>query len=341
MAAVLYGVLSLSTFCFWAWPQAFYWRAWEYFSDIVNKNCSVAPEWRGSESGDLSRRNLMFYQKAHPTLVTTDDDGFRSTPPLPGPHSIVMLGDSTIFGSGLSDEETLPWRLAKELGTRVFNGARQEPSLVMGRDDLKAVTLLIEGRTERSLGNILASDFLQQLAYRPLRQGELGLLDSAPLQLYFFPSIADHLSQRLGNDIQDLLYTRGRMAGRRLALISHRHAFQPEQLKDAVAAIKQRRDEAARRGYVYTFLPVPAAQTIYATDVDDFTRNFIPNLCQELNQQGVPCVNVASTLIRHKDEELWQYADTHWNARATELAAKELAVFLRQRGLVSGERVTP
>ena len=194
LASALYLALGASALCFKLNPQWFYWRAWEYFEDIVYHNKEVPPVWQGPERGDLSRRNFLYFGESHVTRVTTDQDGFRSTPALPGPYRVAFLGDSTIFGSGLSDRETLPWRLAQELGVRVFNGARQDITQVLGRKDLGQVKLVIEGRTERALVGALKEDNPRTLAYRSLREGKptfwtafsFNFTSSPPLPIVFW-----------------------------------------------------------------------------------------------------------------------------------------------------------
>ena len=94
-------------------------------------------------------------------------------------------------------------------------------------------------------------------------------------------------------------------------------------------------------GFAYVLLPVPAPQTLYADKVNQFTRSFIPRLSRELNGEGIACVDLVSVLERHKQEGLWQYNDTHWNGRATELAGKALAAFLVSHGLAPGESSAP
>lgn len=331
LAAILYAVMALSYLCFWLKPSAFYFRSWEYFADVVNRTKSVPPLWEGYERGDMSRKNFFFYQKQHATKVSADQDGYRSTPTMPGPYRIVFLGDSTIFGSGLSDEDTLPWRLAERLGAGVFNAARQSVNHVLGRKDLAHAKLVIEGQTERAMVENLRDGPLNPQGYLPLRQDKLGLLDCAPLQLFFLPSIADRSLGRMGNDLQDII---SRQTNKPLELERYRHVYTPGDLAIAVKAAKQRQEALSKLGLTYVLLPVPAYQTIYAANVDSFTKDFIPRLCRELANNNIPCVDLTAVMRRHNNEELWQYVDTHWNGRATELAAEELAVFLRGHGLL-------
>ena len=125
LGAGFYFLLHMiSIIAFLVAPEKFYFRAWEYFTDIAYRVEGHPMEWVGEESGDLSRNNLFLYRDSWPTRVTTDAFGFRSAAHKAGPYPILLAGDSTVFGSGLSDEATLSWQLSDILGQPVFNGAR-------------------------------------------------------------------------------------------------------------------------------------------------------------------------------------------------------------------------
>jgi hypothetical protein len=70
--------------------------------------------------------NLPPSEVRSPIRFTTDGLGFRATPgPTGKPVEILVFeGDSFTFGAALSDDETLPAALARELGVRVYNGGR-------------------------------------------------------------------------------------------------------------------------------------------------------------------------------------------------------------------------
>jgi hypothetical protein len=70
---------------------------------------------------------------------------------------------------------------------------------------------------------------------------------------------------------------------------------------------------------------VPAKQTLYAPDVDDYTRNFIPTLVARLRAEGVEAVDLATPFQKHKDEGLFFPYDTHWNEKGADLGARVLA----------------
>ncbi|MFH1033954.1 MAG: hypothetical protein V1806_05550 [Pseudomonadota bacterium] len=329
-AALFFHVLLAgSALTMWLRPQTFYWRAWEYFSDVVYRNQSVAPIWEDLEKGDRSRGFYFLYQEAHPTRVTTDQEGFRSVP-IPSPaYPVVVVGDSTIFGSGLSDDETLPWLLARELGVPIFNGARTTFDNALANPRLARVRLVIEGRTEAALGGLEVREGLGDGTYTPLRQGDLGVLHSAPLALYFWPARLLRDIERVGHDVGYLRKHRDRMEPR----LFKRHRYKPADLERAVKVVQATQRLLQARGITYVFLPVPSAQTLYAADVDPFTRVFISRLTQRLRQEGIHTLDLTVPFQAHKGQGLFLNTDTHWNGKGSRLAARELATYLRGAGL--------
>jgi hypothetical protein len=79
------------------------------------------------EGNEASAANLRPAQRLGWRNFTTDRFGFRFTPPVRGgaaPELVVFRGFSFIFGVGLSDEETFPAVLARQLGVNAYNAAR-------------------------------------------------------------------------------------------------------------------------------------------------------------------------------------------------------------------------
>jgi SGNH hydrolase-like domain, acetyltransferase AlgX len=70
--------------------------------------------------------NLAPTEVLPPMYFTTDANGFRATPqPNDGaPQVFVFKGDSFTFGGSLSDEDTFPAALARQLGVAVYNAGR-------------------------------------------------------------------------------------------------------------------------------------------------------------------------------------------------------------------------
>jgi hypothetical protein len=71
--------------------------------------------------------NLPKTEPSHARTFRTDSLGFRDTPPAhvgESPAVVVFRGFSFVWGDGLSDGETFPAALSRELGVNVYNAAR-------------------------------------------------------------------------------------------------------------------------------------------------------------------------------------------------------------------------
>jgi hypothetical protein len=182
------------------------------------------------------------------------------------------------------------------------------------------------------LGGLKAGEGLasQGGTYRPLRQGDLGVLRSAPLALYFLPARLLRDLERMGYDLSYLRQHRGQIQPR----LFKRHHYQPVDLERAVTVVQTNQRALEARGITYVFLPVPSAQTLYAKDVDPFTRSFIHRLTECLREKGIHALDLTGPFQTHKEQGLFLTTDTHWNGKATRLAARELADYLHQSGIL-------
>ena len=194
----------------------------------------------------------------------------------------------------------------------------------MAHPALSDMQVLIDARTERNVyPRILKKvDDSEPGTYRPIAAKDQPLADAAgqiPPQRYSLPLILLNTLDRLAGDFRTW-----RKGGEQPYLFL-RHQMRPEELDETVEIIAERSRNMASRGIRYVYLPVPAKQTLYAADVDDYTRNFIPTLVARLRAEGVEAVDLATPFLAHKDEGLFFPYDTHWNEKGTALAAKVIA----------------
>lgn len=310
-------------------PRVFYFRHWEYFDDVVAKTEAYGLTKTALETGDLSRNHYFYYQDGNATTVTVDQWGNRITPAKSGDIKILFLGESTIFGSFLSDEETLPWVISELLDVRVFNAARVPGISALHFEDVNENTLIVDGRTERILGTrrpLVASASVPRSS-RPLNRFEV--LASIPLQRYRLWDILDRTAGRLRNDYA-LMRTSGPSK-----LLYYVHSMDRESLNGAIDDISAWAEYFRGKGYRYLFLPVPAKQTIYKRDLPPFTRNFIRTLVTELRQKSIHAVNVVPYMERAaKDRLVFHRYDTHWNDAGVAAVARGLADYIEEHALM-------
>ena len=317
-----FGVLHVgSLLAFLYSPQSFYYGPWEYFGDIAYRVEGAPMRWEAMEYQGQTRSNFLYYQYGHVTTVTADADGFRARAIEADRYPIMVFGDSTIFGAGLSDDETLPWLLAESAGLPVFNGARTSLSIGLAHPALSEVEIVIDALTERNIyPRILKKRGVPgPAAYQPIARKDQTMTQAAgaiPPQRYSLPLILLKTAERLAGDFKT--WRKGGEEPYRFK----RHSMRPEELDETVTVIAAHSRAIEARGLRYVFLPVPAKQTLYAEDVDDYSRGFILTLVARLRAEGVEAVDLATPFQAHKDEGLFFPYDTHWNAKGTALAAK-------------------
>ena len=71
-------------------------------------------------------------------------------------------------------------------------------------------------------------------------------------------------------------------------------------------------------------MPIPAKQTIYAEEVDDFTLSYLARLEDLWKKEDIRTVDLTDSYKNNK-EEVYQRYDTHWNGKGTEVAARVVA----------------
>ncbi len=329
----LVNLLGIAAFL-WQ-PRDFYYRPWEYFYELAYRFEAFDASWHQHQSADLSRQNLFFYQGRHYTDVTTDAEGYRTVPLTSDRYEIVVSGDSLVFGSGLSDGETLPWRLAEQLGVPVFNGGRSALFNTLKKPELQGVDIVIDVRGEPLVAGQVFADYgySPDEPYRPRVTNEFSrweaLREVAP-QRYLLTHIAGRLIGRASRDLLVLMTgTRDRR-------------YMPYRLTDqtlasAADAIEARSDRLRSMGKRYIFVAVPFEQTLYAPQVTEAQRGYLQRLHTELERRGVESVPLLELFQANREREIFQRYDTHWSPLGVQLAVTALCDYLQSSA--AGERL--
>lgn len=98
---------------------AFWWRDDGAFPHVA---VYVPDAALGARLQPHARQRIAF--GGNPTTTfTTNDRGYRGADwPPPSPDTVLVVGDSQVFGLGVEDDQTLAARLAERLGRPVLNG---------------------------------------------------------------------------------------------------------------------------------------------------------------------------------------------------------------------------
>jgi hypothetical protein len=327
-AAALLNAIGVALFL-WE-PRGFYYRPWEYFYELAYRFEAYEPSWHREQSADLSRQNLFFYQGRHYTDVTTDAEGYRSVPLSSDSYPILVSGDSLVFGSGLSDQETLPWRLAERLQTPVFNGGRSALFNTLKKPELATAEIVIDVRGEPLVaGNVFADyGYSADEAYRPRVSNEFSrwqaIREVAP-QRYLLTHIAGRLATRATRDL--VVMITGERERRYMP-----YRLTQQSLEAAANAIEARSRRLQSMGKRYIFVAVPFEQTLYAEQVNETQRRYLQRLHEELLRRDVESVLLLDLFLDNHQREIFQRYDTHWTPLGVDLAVDALCSYLQSPG---------
>jgi hypothetical protein len=332
-------------------PSLFYFRAWEYLMEILHPNPNMPQVWEGVELGDMSRNYLFRFQEPHYTRVSIDSDGFRRMPYDTDSYQIVLYGDSQGFGSGLSDEETFPWKLAVELGIPIFNGTRSDdtPEHLLGFKKIHEARILIHVVQSYavSIKSYFPEDFMIQ-EYIPLRKSVW------PVTVKRFNPFAV-MMRMLKGLINDIL---GGAAGINAYMCQKNYSVpysdgdqnkftsvsEPgivNDMSEQINMIDRYNRRLKELGYIYVLVLVPRRDLLYADYADEFTKNYFPRLIRSLTARGVHAVDLHDDFLANKHLGLFFRTDTHWNAKGTGLAASRVAKYLQEEGNFRSAGIIP
>jgi hypothetical protein len=312
-------------------PSLFYFRAWEYFSEIIYPHPGRPPVWTGFEKGDMSRGYFFRYQESHFTRVTTDADGFRAVPFPSNKYNILIYGDSHCFGSGLSDDETFPWRLGVLLSEPVYNAGRQTKlEHLLSKPEHRKVKIIINvlDTYHTRLPELFPGEFVIK-AYQPARN------DVQPVAVKrYYPYSTLFRNIKAGFDDLMSKYFFHEPQNDYLCEPEYRVPFSEDDLKTKVVIISKFSENLAEQGYTYILVLVPRRCLLYSEETDEFSKQYFPELIRRLEQKGVYAVDLQPTFLANKSQGLYFRTDSHLNARGTEIAADYVADYLNKKGII-------
>jgi len=329
-------------------PSFFYFRAWEYFPEVVYPNPKKLPVWKGYEKGDMSRPYFFRYQDEKYTYVSTDNDGFRRVPFSSDDYKVLVYGDSHCWGSRLSDSETFAWRLAEKLKQPVFNGGgRTILTNLLARPDLNKARIII---------NVIDAFHVRVVDMFPqdLTIGEYvpRNREVIPIAIKRFNPLSI-LVQTLRRICHDLLIKNNLgtyMIGSNYIVPFSQGSLHQEYVANnplyaddfltQVEGIARYSQGLRERGYTYVLVLVPRRDLIYGHPADDFSKEYFPEIIRELERKGVYAVDLQDVFLAHRHEEPFFRTDTHWNAKGTEIAVAHVAEYLTQKGIIRTSGIT-
>jgi hypothetical protein len=330
-----------------------HFRAWERLYDRDSRRFLPSRQIEMVEMGDLGYKSwIRALQHPRRSRFTTDRWGFRNASDFEHPR-IVVIGDSYVAGSGLSDDETITSRLGAHLGEPVYNFATQHlngPALYL-RDPRFA-------RQPPEI--VIFAPVARAIRPRPLfyREWERPEAPRDPLSRHRrVGSAIAKVVERANRDNRLVRELRFLYQGLRYAWSGHPQEVHepggnsvlalslaeqnlygsPEQrgLQTTVQMLVVLDQTLRRAGVRLVFMPIPESGTIYPELFSEEQRrwvarpSFLERLLERAREEGIEVFDLRPVFRQNAVPYLFQPDDSHWNARATDLAAEALAGWLR------------
>lgn len=329
----------------------FTFRVWEAI--VVRKYRNLFPghfypnmEITKIEEGDLAPRTRFAIKKK--VRWVTDRYGYRKRNTDLQKHEIVIIGESNIAGSSLTQEDILSEVLEDQLKVSVYpyapvggiNTFLKDKRFIENSPDI-----VIFARIEREL---LDLDSLKPIREKKLfpklkRQIQknrmiqsLGIhLDrvSKMIMLHYFraslrrsiPTPKHFGPKPISSQYGPIFFIQGRRANEDVS---------QEKLDKAIQIIKSYNNAVKSRGIRFIFLPIPNKENIFYEHLQTKRPVFLEQLISELKSHGIETIDTQKAFeeaFRKNQVLLYHTDDTHWNGNAVRIAADLLIKVIEEK----------
>lgn len=319
-----------SFFAFCLYPSRFYWRAWEFFDDIVFQIPSKRI-WSGKEFGDQSRQYLLHFQNCKDTIVTCNKDGFRSASLSAKKYPIAVFGDSHVWGSGLADQETIPWLLGEALHIPTFNAGRQPFHILkdLSYPKISQSKIVIEIMAEHLLEDGAYS--FEEIKIKPCnkRINEPSYRNCffihpkryfVLLKLYKYLNPIHWINELTHDRCDNYMMIKNQISKMNVS---------SQYLQQVLHHIKEKSILLKGMGHHYIFALTPSRHLLLAHREDDNNISIEKKIAQFFKENGVCYVDMCEIFRNTPNpKELYQPTDSHISAKGAKIMADALKQYI-------------
>lgn len=256
-------------------------------------------------------------------LWITDALGFRNDQLITDPD-VVLIGDSFVLGSGLTQDSTIT-----NLLTKKFNNTLKFYNLAPA--SLAEFNALYQNKTLRkpslmifSMGEIdeFAVNYDKTRNYKLYKNTKISELKNKATRLYSINFIMSRIFNRRVHGIPG-------DTNSKMFFLSGKNLYSNlVEIKMAVETIQVYKDYCDSLGIDFIFLPIPSKESVYYEDVTLSQQpDYIFNLIKELKSRNITAINsleVFNEFRKENNKLLYHIDDTHWNSLGINLIANKV-----------------
>ena len=179
-------------------PDLFYFRGWEYFENLVYAKGN-SHKVTLNETGDATRKYLIQrYNKLN--TISINEFGNRVAcynPTTKKDKSLLMIGESQLFGSGLDDAETLPATICKKYNVNLYNASRKNYFNLLRVEEFDFDNVIIISPERIGIKNYC--NLLEHFNHTAIKKSELEIQKTRRLRFFKYNRkyLRDYLQSRL------------------------------------------------------------------------------------------------------------------------------------------------
>lgn len=318
----------------------FTFRVWESLVVRKYRNILAGPfypnmEITKIEEGDLAHHTRFAVKKEVQWI--TDRYGFRKQNTNPERHKIVIIGESNIAGSSLTQKEVLSEVLEEQLKVSVYPYAPVGINSFLKERRFKEnpPTIVIFAKVERELFELPTLRQIKERKWTSRLKEEinqnrwvqtfvthLDRISKWNMLHYLRASLRRSFINTQENQPGGVPSKYGRIFF--LQGAGANRDVPREKLEKAIEVIKSYHDAIKSRGIRFIFLPIPEKENIFHESLLTKKPVFLEQLISGLKRQGIETVDTLRAFEEAYQENqilLYHTDDTHWNENGVKTAA--------------------
>lgn len=336
-------VLPVDFFTFRVWEALLVKKCRTFFHGHFYPNMEISK----IEEGDLAAHTRFAVKKK--VRWVTDRYGYRKRNTDLQKYQVVIVGESNIAGSSLTQEELLSEVLEDRLKVSVYPYApvssinsflkekrfieHSPDTVIFARIERELLDLepLEPARAKTSFSRLKPRSqenrTIQSLAILLNRISKMTMLHYVRASLRRSISPAHpRAPQFISSQYGPVFFLQGKSANENVS---------KEKLDRAIQVIRSYHEALKRKGIRFILLPIPNKENIFYKDLETARPVFLEQLISELKKYGVETIDTQKAFEEafQKDQTLLYHTDdSHWNGNGVRLTAELLAKAIEGKG---------
>jgi len=330
-------VLPINFFTFRIWESMIVYNLGPFLSGPFYPDMTLSMV----EEGDLGAHTEFAVKKN--VKWETDRFGYRKRNEIVDRYDVVVVGDSVVAGSGLSQENIFSEQLERASGLTTYPLAPAHINHFLNdqrfKDNFPRVVILeIIERDLRSLPEIKIKNdypFLRGLLKDVGRKTQ-GLIIACDritkkiMYMYSAQAVNQAREKLLGNinslfsDNVERTHAKKLQSLNKMMFITSGESIALDKVDSIVQRVKSYKELLSKLGIRFIFFPLPDKETVYWYELPAKTRPvFLKQLIKKLKNEGIEVIDVLSVFensYKNHGALLYHTDDSHWNSSGVRLA---------------------